>query len=460
MVIFSAFMITVAAVAYYAVIRSIDRDLNQRLVEMSKNFATALAAEQEDSKDEPASDAVAETAAEMRFRDYQFVVYSPEGKLRASTIDSTIPFAGEEQPGNFADLELDGRAIRVFSTIVRSDREDLYLYVAHSLDERSSMAAELERIFLIGFPLTLLFAGLCGYLLTRRSLAPMVEMGRQAGRISERNLNERLHIKNRNDELGQLATVFNELLSRLDEAFKQQRRFMADASHELRTPLAIVRGESEVALSNPERPTGDYRQSLTIVHDESKRLTRIVEDLFTLARADAGQIRANFVPVYLDEIVNDSVRSITILARDKNIKLEVISTEEMPMNGDEPLLHRLFLNVLDNAVKYGRKNGAVTVNCSSEPAGTYVVTITDDGIGIPQGEQGLIFERFYRVDKARSRSGETESGGAGLGLAIATWIAEIHGAKIDLLSSGENGSVFRIGFVRDSIAKRPRRAEI
>jgi len=224
--------------------------------------------------------------------------------------------------------------------------------------------------------------------------------------------------------------------------------------------LAIVRGESEVALSNPERSAVEYRESLAIVHDESKRLTRIVEDLFTLARADAGQIKARLAPVYLDEIVNDSVRSISVLAREKNIKLEVITTAEMPMNGDELLLHRLFLNMLDNAVKYGRENGIVAVNCSTTPAGTYVVSISDNGIGIPTDEQGSVFERFYRVDKARSRSTKTGSSGAGLGLAIASWIAEIHGGKIDLISSDEHGSSFSVEFIRDGMKNRPKRAEI
>ena len=459
--ILAAFMITIAAVTYYAIIRSMDRDLNVRLLEMSNNFAVALAAEQEDSKDDSEGhDAVAETASEMRFRDYQFIVYSPEGKLLASTAGFDIPFTEGTELGHFANLNIDGKQMKVFRTGIRSGGETLHLYVTHSLDERTAMESELVRIFLVGFPLTLIFAGLCGYFLARRSLGPMVEMGRQAGRISAQNLDERLLVKNRKDELGQLAEIFNRLLSRLDAAFKQQRRFMADASHELRTPLAIVRGESEVALSNPERSAVEYRESLAIVHDESKRLTRIVEDLFTLARADAGQIKARLAPVYLDEIVNDSVRSISVLAREKNIKVEVISAAEMPMNGDEPLLHRLFLNMLDNAVKYGRENGIVAVNCSTTPAGTYVVSISDNGIGIPTDEQGSIFERFYRVDKARSRSTKTGSSGAGLGLAIASWIAEIHGGKIDLISSDEHGSSFSVEFIRDGMKNRPRRAEI
>src|SRR6185369_15974996 len=224
--ILAAFMITIAAVTYYAIIRSMDRDLNVRLLEMSNNFATALAAEQEDLKNDPDSDPVAETASEMRFRDYQFIVYSPEGKLRASTAGFDIPFTEGTELGHFANLNIDGKQMKVLRTGIRSGGETLHLYVTHSLDERTAMESELSRIFLVGFPLTLIFAGLCGYFLARRSLGPMVEMGRQAGRISAQNLDERLLVKNRKDELGQLAEIFNRLLSRLDAAFKQQRRFM------------------------------------------------------------------------------------------------------------------------------------------------------------------------------------------------------------------------------------------
>jgi heavy metal sensor kinase len=302
-------------------------------------------------------------------------------------------------------------------------------------------------IFIIFLPLTLLFAGLGGYYLARKSLAPVAEMGRQASRMSAANLSETLKVKNEQDELGQLAHVFNEMLGRLDASFEQQRRFMADASHELRTPLSIVRGESEVALSKSDRAAESYRESLSIVHDESKRLTRIVEDLFMLARADAGQFRGRFEQVYVDEVVADAVRSISVLAGKRAISIEVESDAEMPMKADESLLCRLFANLLDNAVKYGRSGGRILVR-ESVTDDEYILTVTDDGIGIPPEEQARIFERFYRVDHARSRGEETETSGAGLGLAIAKWIAEMHHGKVGLVSSDQGGSVFSVRLPR------------
>ena len=444
--IMAAFILTFSAVTYYALASSMDRDVRVRMLEMARNFSTSLMAEQDDSSDDTGgSGAIVETARGMRFRDYQFIVYSPDGKLKASTADFEVPFDNGKQLDRFEDININGEAVKIYRTNIRWGSGVLYLYVAHPLNDKAAMEKELGRILLVGLPLTLLLAGICGYFFARRSLVPVVEMSKQANRIGASNLNERLSVRNQRDELGQLASVFNDLLSRLDKSFKQQRRFMADASHELRTPLAIVRGESEVTLSKADRSKDDYRESLSIVHDESKRLTRIVEDLFMLARADAGQFKASFAPVYLDEIVGDSVRSISVLARKKNIRIDVISNGEMPMKADESLLRRLFLNMLDNAVKYGREDGNISVKCETK-VDAHLVTITDDGIGIPREEQELIFERFYRVDKARSRNDESDTSGAGLGLAISQWIAEIHNGKICLISSGETGSMFAIEF--------------
>ena len=279
-----------------------------------------------------------------------------------------------------------------------------------------------------------------GYLLAKRSLKPVSEMSRQAKNISANNLHSRLLVKNGRDEIGGLASVINDLLERLENSFEQQRRFMADASHELRTPLAIVLGESEVALSKENRPNEDLRESLAIVNDESKRLAKIVEDLFTLARADSGQFKTHFVEVYIDEIVADCVLSIRTLAEKRHIKIEVLA-DETRIKGDEKLLHRLFLNLLDNAVKYNCDGGMISIAIENKQ-----VTITNTGVKIQEAEQSKIFERFYRVDKARTGGEETNTSGAGLGLSISRWIAELHEAKLELVISDEIQTIFAIKF--------------
>jgi signal transduction histidine kinase len=249
-------------------------------------------------------------------------------------------------------------------------------------------------------------------------------------------------VQNPADELGRLAFSFNSLLDRLDQSFDRQRRFIADASHELRTPVAILSGEAEVALSRNSRTLEEYRDSLTTLHREAKRLARIVEDLFTLTRADSGQYPLSPQDFYLDELVASCVHSARTLALAKNITLTVNTPGELPIRADESLLRRLLLNLIDNAIKFTPPGGCITV-ASQAASGGFEVTVSDTGPGIPEELRSRIFERFFRVDPARSRAG-TPDGGAGLGLSIALWIAEAHEGRLQLVRTESAGSTFSV----------------
>ena len=214
---------------------------------------------------------------------------------------------------------------------------------------------------------------------------------------------------------------------------------MADASHELRTPLAIVHGESEVALLKSDRSSDDYKESLRIVNDESKRLTKIVDDLFTLARADLGQIHADLRELYADEVLADCVHSIRTLAENRYIAIE-LRGHELPVKGDESLLRRLFINLLDNAIKYNYYGGRVGVETRGR-----TVRISNTGPMIPEDLRDQVFERFARADKARSADRETLTSGAGLGLSIAKVIADIHHADVSYEHIGVE-NIFSVTF--------------
>ena len=194
-------------------------------------------------------------------------------------------------------------------------------------------------------------------------------------------------------------------------------------------------------MSQPSRPPEEYRESLAVLHHEAERLSNIVEDLFTLTRADAGEYRLTRSDFYLDELAADCVRATRALAQAKNITLSVVAAHEMRVRADEDLLRRMILNLLDNAIKYTPGGGNVSVTCDSAPDG-YELSVTDSGPGIPIAMQSRIFERFFRVDKARSRTGQDR--GAGLGLAIARWIAEAHLGRIELVRSDAAGSAFKV----------------
>jgi heavy metal sensor kinase len=316
------------------------------------------------------------------------------------------------------------------------------LLVLQSLHEQQEFLETLASTFGIVIPLAIVLAGVGGYFLARRSLSAVVAMSTQASRIGEENLHERLKVNNPQDELGQLARSFNELLDRLDHSFERQTRFVADASHELRTPVAILCGEAEVALARENRKEEEYRESLQILLDEARRLKHIVEDLFTLARADAGQHPLALTDFYLDELAAECSKNVRTLAAAKSIAVSCESEGELPIHADETLVRRMLLNLLDNAIKYTPKGGSVALHCAQEN-GCYRMRVEDSGPGIPTEQQSKIFERFFRGDKARSRN-EKDNGGAGLGLAIAAWIAGAHKGNISLTNSTSAGSVFTV----------------
>jgi len=319
---------------------------------------------------------------------------------------------------------------------------DYQVVALQSRDELVEDLAVLRRVTLLALPLVIALAGFGGYWLASRSLAPLGWMAQQAHRITGSNLNTRLDIGNAADELATLAASFNALLSRLDLSFESMRRFVADASHELRTPLSIIRGEADVALSHL-RTAAEYRESLAIILDESRRLSRLVDDLLNLARADAGRLKLQFKEFYLNDLLAECCRSAQSLATAREIALECRPAEDAPFRGDEELLRRLVMNLLDNAIRYTPPGGQVSAALETENA-RFRIRIADSGVGISPDAARHVFERFYRADTARSR----QDGGFGLGLAIVKWIAESHRGEVDLASTPGAGSTFTVTLPR------------
>src|SRR5262245_34459552 len=294
-----------------------------------------------------------------------------------------------------------------------SDADEPYLIVvSQPLKTVTEELEMLRHVFLIAVPLALLLAGLGGFFLARKSLAPMVAMSERARQISAENLERRLPIANPRDELGQLADTFNELLARLDASFNLQRQFMADASHELRTPLSVMRTTAQVILEKPRRDENEYRDALAMINDQTRRLARIVDDMFTLARADAGRRPLALGSFYLDELVVETSRAASVLAARKGVTVEAAEPAEVLYYGDEHLLRQMLLNLLDNAIRHTPAGGGVRVSLNQFEKRCEVV-VADTGEGIPAEAQPHIFERFYRVDKARSRSDVNANGANG-----------------------------------------------
>lgn len=426
-----ALVLTVFALLIYTVlVRALAQQTDRNISEVTSNVTAAVQSEHEDGDERfrSAEDTIREALDEFHSVDYSFVVTAADGHVIANTSHVTLdPSAGFQD--QFFTVRADRRPFRVGRFELSVGDAKYHLFVVYSLEDQRELEETVRNILFAGIPLFLLVAAAGGFFLARRTLRPIGIMSGQARKITADNLHERLPIKNPNDELGSLAISFNEVLDRLDREFERQRRFMADASHELRTPLAIVRGESDVALLQDKRTPEEYKESLRIVNDESTRLTKIVDDLFILARADAGGIGAEMRDVYADEILADCLVSVRTLADSRSISINS-TTAELPVVGDEGLLRRLFLNLLDNAIKYNYYGGVMEVSVN----GT-AVEIANTGARIPDEQVGLIFERFYRSQKERPADGSITSG-SGLGLAISKLIAELHGARIDYSHAG------------------------
>jgi two-component system, OmpR family, sensor kinase len=298
----------------------------------------------------------------------------------------------------------------------------------------------LREILYFATPAVLLLAGLGGWFLARQGLAPVTAMARSAQQIRAGSRDRQLPVANPRDELGQLATTFNELLTRLNAAFDEQRRFMADASHELRTPLSVMSTAAGVTLKKEHREEHEYREALQIMSEQTRRLSRIVKDMFALASADAGHYPLQKRLLYLNDLVDEVARSGELLASAKGATVELTNLPEASFHGDEDLLRQLILNLVDNAVRFTPSGGVVRLNLVLA-ADEYLLEVSDTGPGIPLEAQPHVFERFFRADKARSRA---RHGGAGLGLAIASWIAQAHGGRLELVRSNQNGTSFLV----------------
>src|SRR5215467_11846813 len=314
----------------------------------------------------------------------------------------------------------DGRHYRVQSISESSDR------VAAAIDEDSLRDTlwTLAVILATGIPFGIALAIGGGYFLAGRVLSPVGAMAEKAREITAESLAKRLPVDNAQDEFGRLATVFNDTLSRLQDAFERLRRFTADASHELRTPLTAMRSVGEVALRNTlETPA--YRDVIGSMLEEVDRLTRLVESLLILTRADSGRVKLAPEALDLGGLAGHVIDQLRVLADEKQQHLLLKAPIPIRTVGDAALIRHALMNLIHNAVKYTPNSGAITVEVIAERSGQAVIEVRDTGPGIPAVHHDRIFDRFYRVDASRSR----DEGGVGLGLAIARWAIEANGGR-------------------------------
>lgn len=395
-------------------------------------------------------------SAESLQRKYTgFVEGTPEGQLiqvyslngerllpAANAPAATFPWP--DVPPSVTDFRSDawfkGQPYHVLVHSAHLNGKPALIFVAGQLTDDRNLLGRLAEILKRCIPGMLLVSALAGYFISRRALKPVVRITESARSITIGNLSARLPVSPVDDELAQLAKTCNEMLSRLDEAVKRITQFTADASHELRSPVALIRATSEDALHIPGLNV-DAAQAFANIVEETDHSARLLDDLLLLARSDAGRIQLDFEPVFLADIVRDVVARITPLTQRKQQSVAArIENEDLPLRGDASMLRRLIWILLDNAIKYTPCGGRIDIALVRDGQRARL-TVSDNGIGVPEELLPHIFDRFFRADASRS-----EQEGTGLGLAIGKWIAQAHRATITASSINQVGTTFEVAF--------------
>ncbi|MEA3247810.1 MAG: HAMP domain-containing sensor histidine kinase [Gemmatimonadota bacterium] len=357
-------------------------------------------------------------------------------------LDDSLEMAARRAPPapNLRTATIGGQDVRLFTLPYVLGSRPIVIAVGRSLAARETTLEQARVGLLAGLPLLLAIAAAGGYWLAGKSLAPVAAMSAQAAAIGARTLHARLPVHTPEDELGRLAGVLNDLLGRVEEAFSAQRRLVAEASHELRTPIAVISGESEHALARPDRTPSELRDSLAVIRAESLRLRAAIDDLFFLARADAGERRLRTDPVNLADLAGACVRAAQQRAPSRLITLEQGPGGGRAVTGDAELLRRVVDNLVSNAIAYSTPGGAIVVRPGGDETSQWV-DVVDVGPGIPPPQRERVFERFFRGEDARSLA---EGTGAGLGLAIARWVARSHGGDVTIHDEPDGRFAFRL----------------
>jgi heavy metal sensor kinase len=352
------------------------------------------------------------------------------------------PGAPNSGGASSATVPVGGIPVRVLTdwTVIGGVRYEFQ--VAATMDHSLNVLTRFGWLLLASIPVLLALASAGGYAMGRRALAPIHRITEEARAISAEHLSKRLAVPPARDELQRLSLTLNEMIDRLQRAFLRITHFTADASHELRTPVSLIRSTAELALMAP-RDEDAYRAALRDNLEEAVRMTDLIEDLLTLARADSGDDSLRFRPLDVADCLRDAFSQVKPLAAANRTDLRLdAGPGPMTVMGDGSAIRRLFLILIDNGIKYTPAGGLVSGSATGD-GGDVTVEIRDSGIGITEADLPNIFERFYRADKVRTRKS-----GAGLGLSIAKCIADSHGAAIDVRSSPGQGSTFRVRFRR------------
>jgi heavy metal sensor kinase len=413
------------------------RQIGQLVLEQARNHHETRVGDEVEARYAPGMN---DRFVRVTRRDGTALYISESPKDQSFVTGELAPFSGTLSVEGARRVRLgNGREMLLTSHEVHEPGGEQYLVETGALMDDVQAHLRQWTIFLAaGLPAVALVAVGGGFLLVKRALSAVDRIAASAERISSQNLSERLPVAHTGDELERLSIALNHMIQRLDGAFQYSRRFVADASHELRTPLTVLRGEIESFVQEPDLPT-EWRERLGSALEEVERLANIVEGLFAISRLDAGEAQAEWIRFDLAQLAASTADQMYLLAEDKNIKVTCSASNNVWVEGDRARLKQVIVNLLDNAIKYTAPGGAITLMVAHRDRQA-VLEVVDNGPGIPPEALPRIFDRFFRVDKARSR----ELGGAGLGLSIVKSICAAHHGNVEASSTPGQGSRFRV----------------
>ncbi len=378
----------------------------------------------------------------------------------ASLRDSELPFQAGKDQTSFKTIFLNGEPTRLVNFYVPEDNRHgnkektsavknkghgLVIQCAEDIEDRIDLIQSYSIVLSLSIVFIMIISASGSFLIAKKALTPIKEISETIDRISESNLSERVTEKSIPSELKGLAASFNRTFDSLENAFNRQKQFTADASHELRTPLSVILTQGEVALRR-ERTAEEYKKAVTAIIDTAKTMSQIVQKLLTLVRLSSDKVELKIEDINIGKTIHEAVKLLTPLAEQKGISINISGNEQSVIRGDRAALLELFTNLIDNAIKYNIPQGKIDISIKKE-TGFIVTEIRDTGIGISEGDLDRVFDRFYRVDKSRSR----ESGGIGLGLSICDEIVKLHGGRIEIKSRVGHGTTVYVYLKGDKI---------
>jgi heavy metal sensor kinase len=355
-----------------------------------------------------------------------------------------LPFSPHAGETTFQTIQFKGKMLRMVNFNVPAEEQyakkgsALIIQCAEGIGDQIKVLKNYRIVLSLSVLGIMIISSSGGFLIARKALTPVKKISQAIDRVSESTLSERIPSENVPEELKVLTSSFNRTFDRLERSFNRQKQFISDASHELKTPLSVILSQSEIILRR-ERPTEAYKNVLTVILEASKLMSEIIQKLLTLARLGADRVELKIEKKDLGGIVHEAVELLKPLATQKGIPINVSADERHMVSGDHAALLELFTNIIDNAIKYSLPQGRIDISIKKEK-GFMITEIKDTGIGIPEKDLDRVFDRFYRVDKSRSK----EIGGVGLGLSICEEIIKLHGGKIEIKSKTGMGTTISI----------------